>query len=94
MIGEPCDWGGCDEFSVAERMTWDGSLLPVCAEHMTEKGWIVVSPQPPSEVVPNDDWIGHEEGWAGMTCPCGPRLEIYVCNGCALIVHQALDGRE
>lgn len=31
-----CDWGDCDESSVAGRVAKDGSVLPVCSWHA---GW-------------------------------------------------------
>jgi hypothetical protein len=40
-------------------------------------------------VVPDDDWIGHEE--RGDVCVCGPHVEFFPRG--SVIVHQALDGR-
>jgi len=40
-------------------------------------------------VIPNNDWIEHEET---TICPCEPRVEII--NGEMIIIHNALDQRE
>jgi hypothetical protein len=40
-------------------------------------------------VVPDDDWIGHEE--RADACVCGPHVEFYPRG--SVVVHHALDGR-
>lgn len=51
--------------------------------------WVVKNTQPDVHVLPLRDLRAHEES---RTCWCQPRLEIY--GTCAMVSHNAADGRE